>query len=63
MENGHNLPLPTPQGSTENQMGDKRLEETLQRLKQKAVLGVGRDFLCSLPASNVGVKASVDVLL
>lgn len=32
-------------------------------LKQKAMLVAGADFLCSLLASNVGVKASVDALL
>lgn len=50
-------PPADPTGPHCNSDGEKHLEETLQRLKQKAVLVAGTDFLCSLPASNVGVKA------
>lgn len=39
------------------------MEETLQTLRQRAMLVAGADFLCSLPASNVGVRASVNAHL
>ena len=56
MENGLDIPLLTPRGHTENQMKKFQCSSRKQCLLDPIPL-------CSLPASNLGVKATVNAFI